>query len=141
MYLTIVEDSLVRQTMALFLVRDFDFTPAQAQRELNYLMLAPGLTGTQTNYLMQRRLGSTVSLNRAERMRVYMAFQNAINHATADRPAPTFVRGMPVVYESFDAIIEEVCTGDLQGMAVVRTDGGTACTSLQNLRANEIPCN
>lgn len=64
-----------------FMVRDGRMTVAQARAEYDQYLTINGQAALRDYYLMVRRVGATICLNRAERRAVYETFCNAQNHA------------------------------------------------------------
>lgn len=75
---------VILNTFKNFLIRDEGFSEAQAQEELQYLIIN-GKQVTKTYYTyyttVQRRIGASKTLNRKDKLSVYLCFENAMNHA------------------------------------------------------------
>lgn len=77
-----VEMAKLAHTFVGFMVRDNGFTAADAKAELNFLLMDSNVAMTKDYYLTARRTGLSKAINRAQRAKVYMTFENAINHIT-----------------------------------------------------------
>lgn len=73
--------TLIRHTFIEFMVRD-GFDRKQASHEFDNFLTVNGQIRLRDSYLMMSRLGATLSLNREARAKVYMTFENALNHAS-----------------------------------------------------------
>lgn len=76
---TIAQYQATVQAMTVFLRREFGFTAEEATVELGFLFAAPRVPALRVFYLMVRRIGATVALNRIMRRAIYTAFENAQN--------------------------------------------------------------
>jgi hypothetical protein len=64
------------------LVRDLGFTRYEAEMEVDFIQ-SNNVFVTEYHYVYKvRRVGTTKTLNRAERLSVYQTLQNAFNQAT-----------------------------------------------------------
>lgn len=55
-------------------------TLRQAAREYDEFLTVNGHIRLKDSYLTIRRIGAEVTLNRAQRVSVYLSFENAMNH-------------------------------------------------------------
>ena len=74
--------TMVLNTFKKFLVRDEGFSEQQAEEEVTFLIVN-GTQVTKTYYTgFQRRIGASKVLNRKQKLSVYMALENAMNHVS-----------------------------------------------------------
>lgn len=76
----------VKQHFILFAVRDLGFTHRQATDEFERLMATPLIPFIQDVYVKRPRIGADFVLSRREKVRVFMTFENAINHGIYAMP-------------------------------------------------------
>lgn len=79
--LTTYQFSQLRHTFVEMLVRD-GWTRSDAEREHDKFLVNGMCPLVRDAYLMCRRTGACVSLDRKKRQSVYMTFENALNHVT-----------------------------------------------------------
>lgn len=72
----------VRANFVNFATREGLLTAQQATEELGNLFASPLRIRLEDSYLTMSRIGSSFTLNRAQRKKIYMIFANAVNHAT-----------------------------------------------------------
>lgn len=72
---------VILNTFKNSLICDEGFSEAQSQEELQCLIIN-GKQVTKTYYTtVQRRIGASKTLNRKDKLSVYLCFENAMNHA------------------------------------------------------------
>ena len=72
---------VILNTFKNFLIRYEGFSETQAKEELQYLIIN-GKQVTKTYYTtVQRRIGASKTLNRKDKLSVYLCFETAMNHA------------------------------------------------------------
>ena len=73
---------VILNTFKNFLIPYEGFSETQAKEELQYLIIN-GKQVTKTYYTtVQRRIGASKTLNRKDKLSVYLCFENAMNHVS-----------------------------------------------------------
>ena len=86
-----IAPEIIRHALPIFtnfLIRD-DFDEELAIEEFARIAPNPSTGGflAADEYVMVRRAGSAFTMNRANRLSVYAAFENALNHAAVEMEA------------------------------------------------------
>jgi hypothetical protein len=71
-----------KQIFVEFMKRD-GFDSKTAIHEFEEFLTINGQVRTKESYIMMSHVGSTIPTNRADRVSIYLTFENALNHATA----------------------------------------------------------
>ena len=80
-YFSKEHQAAIMHTFKNFLIRNEGFSESQAQDELQYILIN-GKQVTKTYYTtVQKRIGASKTLNRKDKLSVYLCFENAMNHA------------------------------------------------------------